>query len=108
MDAKTHTLIQDMCKSYTTYNEYCFEYNHPGYFCYTKGNNIVICFTPEFDEKDKVSIQVTVNGEIIESVQVPFTKPLTARNLFQIVKPFLDRSSYGNHKEKIKLGSYKA
>lgn len=86
---------------YKYYKGWVFAYEHPGYFVYHQmGGDLSVAFTPDFNERGKVSIQVIgSDGDTLDSKEIPYEAP--ARNgvpyeqaeayvLFRIVRPVLD------------------
>jgi hypothetical protein len=75
------------------YRGWLFEYVYPGFFSfYHPKSDFNIFFTPDFNEKDVVDVQVQKNdgSSTDDGGAVPFTVR-TSENLFQAVKPWLDK-----------------
>jgi hypothetical protein len=94
-------LVQVFEQMYKYYHGWHFAYEHPGFFVYHQmGGDLSVFFTPDWNERGKVSIQIQDNqGEVIRSEEAPYSPP--ARNgvpyemaeaytLFRIVRPYLD------------------
>jgi hypothetical protein len=80
---------------YSRAGEWEFDYMYPGFFSYTNGRTRVF-FTPDFDEKGDISIQVTTeDGEYLRGDNVRYEDPLTPTMLFRIVEPWLIREGGG-------------
>lgn len=90
--------------AYKYYKGWLFEYQYPGFFVYHQmGGDLSVYFTPDWNEKGRVDIQVTsVDGENIEVHNLPYEHPARngvpyvqaeAYHLFRIVKPWLEKFS---------------
>ncbi len=79
------------------YNGFQYEYFYPGVFAYISDRHNVF-FDPDFVADGIISIQVaTSDGDHIEeeSEDFKYELPLTSSQLFNIVKPTLDRLNGG-------------
>lgn len=86
---------------YKYYHGWVFDYEYPGFFVYYQmGGDISVYFTPDFNHRGKVSIQIKgSDGDTLQAEEVPYHAPThngvpyeqaEAFELFRIVKRFLD------------------
>jgi len=102
MDEKAvQKLVKAFEDMYKYYHGWHYAYEYPGYFAYYQmGGDLSVYFTPDWNKKGSVSIQVNnAEGEQIQGAEVPYVAPESngaalplenAYALFRIVKPFLD------------------
>lgn len=86
-------LLLQFEEQFKTYRGWRFEYEYPGYLVYYHPSRTVsVYFTPDFDKADEVSIQVMSGDgtQVLEVAGVPFVIR-TAENLFQAVRPWLEK-----------------
>lgn len=67
-----------------------FEYMYPGFLSYGK-DDLTLCFTPDFNGKGKVDIQLQSNeGDSFDFGDlVPYKVPLSAETIVEIVRLYL-------------------
>jgi|SRR5579871_1939841 len=84
-------LIKQIERQHRRVGPWEFAYEYPGFFVYHHNKkDIDVFFTPDWDEKDVVSIQVTSDGKDLEGAAIPF-KNRTPKNLFNAVLPWLEK-----------------
>jgi hypothetical protein len=94
-DRELSALVDAFETTYRTYQAWTFEFMYPGCFSFSqKDSDLMVFFTPDWSDMDKVDIQVQTNeGEFIENEggDVDFKTDRSALALFNIVKPYLDK-----------------
>jgi hypothetical protein len=90
-------LVEQIRRRHRKVGPWEFDYEYPGFFVYyhTKKKDLSIYFTPDWEgdeDKDTIAIQVTKDGEVLETARIPF-KNRTPRNLFNAVVPWLEKYS---------------
>ena len=91
IDKDVDKLVQMFEEKYKEYNNWTFDYEYPGYFVYRHGDgDLSVYFTPEWNEKGKVSIQINKDDEMVYAEEIPYSSPIDATKVFQIVRPYLD------------------
>lgn len=91
--------ISDLAEAVTAahprFGKWEFEYMYPGYFAYhLYHKKISVFFTPDNSEEDVIDIQVNHDDDPIENSEVPFVTR-TVENLFNAVKPWLEKYAHG-------------
>lgn len=87
---------------YKYYKGWVFAYEHPGFFVYHQmGGDLSVSFTPDWNERGKVPIQINnIDGQAEQVDEVPYEHPehngvpyeqIEAYSLFKIVRPHLER-----------------
>ncbi len=106
--ATGNSLVKEFKTKHPSYNGWMFDYEYPGYYVfYSKDGLKNVYFTPDFNEKGVVDVQIIdAEGEHIGGEDIPYKAPLTADTLFAIVKPFLDQD--GSQKEALQPALPKA
>ncbi len=92
MNKDIDRLIRETKRRYGKFGDWIFEYMYPGYFMYfhAQDDSLHVYFTPDFEKKDVVAIQVMHDGKDLDVTDVPFTVR-TVDNLFAAVKPWLEK-----------------
>lgn len=87
-------LINEFKSKYPTYNGWLFDYEYPGYFVfYSPDYSLNVYFTPDFNTDGTVDVQImNSDGEFLDGEEIAYQAPLTADQLMNIVKPFLDQN----------------
>jgi hypothetical protein len=81
-----------------------FEYVFPGYFAYhLYHRKMTVFFTPDNSDEDVIDIQVDHKDQTVENGEVPFVNR-TSENLFQAVKPWLEKYANGIPEGKMRRG----
>lgn len=90
---KKDPLLTEFETKYPAYNGFKFDYQYPGYYAYSNSDHSkTVYFTPDFNNEGIVDVQVSgATGDVLDTQDVPYQTPLTADQLFAIVKPFLDK-----------------
>lgn len=65
-----------------------FEYEHPGFFVYYKGNKSIY-FTPDYNRKGDIDIDLHSGGKYIPLATISYPSPLKAKFLFDAVSLYL-------------------
>lgn len=101
--APADPLLKEFEAKYPKYNNWVFEYMYPGSYSYSDGKTVVF-FTPDWTNEGEVDIQITDEGaNYLDGTDVPYKAPLTADQLFQIVKPFLDQKKTSSLNKKARV-----
>lgn len=91
IDKEFRQLVQDFGGKLRDYNGWVFDYEYPGYLVYHQGGgDLDVYFTPDWDEKGSVSIQINKDGDEVYSEGISYVAPLKPSALFRIVRPYLD------------------
>lgn len=100
-EKETQKLVRVFEEMYKYYKGWHFAYEYPEFFVYHQmGGDLSIFFTPDWNERGKVSIQIhNSEGQVIGSQEEPYSHParngapyeqVEAYSLFKIVRPYLE------------------
>lgn len=91
-------MFEDM---YKYYKGWVFAYEYPGFFAYHQmGGELSVFFTPDWNEKGKVPIQINRGDDSLQVDEVTYEPPqrngepyegAEAFHLFKIVRPYLEK-----------------
>lgn len=87
-----YALVKAFQTEFLEYREWRFDYEHPQFFVYHRSDGKRVYFTPDWDSDGDVHIQVDDGDRPTQSAVIPYPEGLTAEQLLEIVKPYLERS----------------